>query len=331
MERKVKILAALLGLQVAAALVFNLNSNSFSPAASSAQLLNFDTAAIDNIQLWGPDGEELQLRKTAEGWRLPALNDFPADGRRVEQLLDKLHQLESGPAVARSRDAQKRFKVSEQSFERKLTLAAGNTEAATLYLGTTPGMRRIHARVADADAIHRVELAAYDVPLDRESWQNNTLLQFPRDEVAAITVGDLELQREKDTGTWLASRGLKENEQVDTDGVDELARLFAELRVGRVIDTESTAVAALEEPVLEVDVTRSNGNVISYQLGKSSDDEQYVLKVSTRSEYFHLPTFRAEPLLESSTRDALVKSESPAEEEDAAANDSAQSELEDAA
>lgn len=319
MERRVKILAALLGLQVAAALALGWSGAQWSSAKGADTLLSFEPETIDSIALWGPEEEHIRLSKSGDNWQLPELDGFPADSGRVSQLLNRLQQLKTGPAVASSRDAQKRFKVSEDSFERKLTLKSGDKEVATVYLGTTPGMRRIHARASDADAIYRVELSASDLPLDREPWQDNTLLQFPKDELTELKVHGLQLTRaeSEDESQWQA-QGLKEGEQIDTDAVDELARILSNLRIGRVLDSDSDTIASLEEPQLELEVARRNGEVITYQLSQSAEDEQYVLKASSRPEYFHLPNFRAKTLLDSSKREALVKEDSADKEEEEA-------------
>lgn len=306
MEKKVKILAALLGLQVLAALGLSWKASPFSSPAAGGQLLDFDSAAVDSIFIYGGEGESVELDKSNGGWQLPALDGFPADGQRIEQLLERLQQLETGSAIASSRDAQKRFKVSDDSYERKLVLKGGERELATLYLGTTPGMRRIHARSDSADAVYRVEFAASDLPLDHEGWQDNTVLQFPRDELTAIKVSGLQLERAKDgdDDVW-HGEGLEEGELINSSAVDELARLIANLRIGKVLN-DGTGPASLEEPALELEITR-DGETVSYRLGQSDEDEQFVLKVSSRPEYFHLPRFRAEALLESSSREALLQ------------------------
>lgn len=329
MERKVKILAALLGLQIAAALALSWNASTFSSPRGDHQLLDFEAAAVDSIIVFDGEGESIELSKGSKGWQLPALNGFPADSARIEQLLERLQQLESRAAIASSRDARKRFKVSDEAFERKLILKRGEQELASLYLGTTPGMRRIHARADSADTIHRVEFAASDLPLDHEAWQDNTILQFPQNEVTALKIGDLRLDRVSDGDNqveWRAD-GLAEGELIDRAKVDELVRLIANLRVGRVLD-DDRGLSTLEEPALELDVTRQGKETISYRLGQSAEDEQFLLKVSSRPEYFHLPRFRAQSLLDNASREALLKlgEAASAEESAAGATDAASGE-----
>src|SRR5690606_15912738 len=128
------------------ALAFSFGGSSLAPGAKPGPLLAIDMAQVDGLELAGPDGESLQLSKAQQGWQLPALDGFPADSQRVERMLERLQDLQSGLPVASSGEAQMRFKVADENFERKVQLKSGDKTVATLFLGSSPGMRRIHAR-----------------------------------------------------------------------------------------------------------------------------------------------------------------------------------------
>ncbi|MGQ9426546.1 DUF4340 domain-containing protein [Gilvimarinus sp. F26214L] len=338
MENKLKILAALLGVQLVLALGLGFGNSGLSPTGEPGPLLAVDKKEVDHITLQGPESGEVQLVKTEAGWTLPQLEGFPANEQRINQLLDRLNGLETAGAVARSADARKRFKVSDESFERKVVLARGDDDLATLYLGTSPGMRRIHARTGDDDAIYRVELAAYDVPADSDDWQDKTVLQFPKDRVTAIDVNGFTLERFESTDSarsdgedeasensgepgpqWIARSGLEGGERLDVKAAERLAGLVANLEYSEVLGREAKADYGLEAPVLELNVTREEAETLLYQVGKSPETEEYTLKVSNRPEYFRLPAYRANPLLDASKRAALVHTEAPEDNNDQAA------------
>lgn len=347
MEKTIRILAVLLGAQVLLALGLAFTGRELTAEAVDEPMLGVDMSSVERITIAGPDGEEVVLARGDEGWRLPALGDFPADGERVRQLVQRLEALRHGPPVATTKAALERFKVSASDFERRVTLAAGEKTLATLYVGTSPGMRQAHARTAEQDAVYVVDLATYEVPTRVDDWEDKTILQFPQEDIAAIEVAGLRLERATgDTGAdaaaqdaeaaaaspatpskgetqeaqaeavapaWTAG-GLAEGETLDTAAAAKFARLLAELRIGSVLGQEEKPEYGLEAPVLEATLERKDGSKLTYRLGKAADDDEYTLKVSTRPEYFRLPSYTAEPLLEAAKRETLLGSEETADE-----------------
>lgn len=325
METKIKILAVVLGLQLVIAAGFSLSGGRMSAPAESGPLVNVDLEPVNRIILEGPDGERVVLAKVGEDWELPENGSFPADEGKISRLLDRLAGIELAQPVAASSEARQRFKVSEQSFERKIVLSKEDEAITTLFLGTSPGVRRIHVRKGTEDAIHAVELAAHEFPVDVEDWQNKRVLQFDQEAIATIRLPDLQIRRQPadpeggetdSSGAWL-SEDLHEGESLNAQAVDKLAKLLADLRIGEVLGRESSSEYGLDQPLLALTVDRREGEPIQYMLGKSPDGEEYTLKTSTRPEYFRLPSFRAQPLVEAAKRDNLIRAaeQTPADQE----------------
>lgn len=311
METKIKMLGALLGAQLAVALGLGLADGGLSAKAEPGPMLTADIGSVDRISLEGPEGEQLLLARTESGWELPDQGSFPADAHRVNRLLERIEGLQAGLAVATSEEAQERFKVGDESFERKLVLTQGDEELATLYLGSSPRLRHIHARRGDDDAVYVVQLAAHDFPLDGEDWQDKAVLQFEREQIVSIELADLRIERRaadleggETKGEWQAT--LNKGESLNTEAAGKLAAELAGLRVGEVLGREARAEFGMEEPILSITVNRRDGKAVQYQLGKSPDTEEYTLKTSTRPEYFRLPSFRAQALVDAAKRETLV-------------------------
>src|SRR5690606_23060981 len=219
---------------------------------------------------------------------------------RAAQLLARLAELQAGPPVATSAAAQPRFRVDDTDFERRVTLFAGDHRVAALYLGSSPGMGQIHVRADGSDAIHVVELAAFDIPVQTDEWIDRLLVRVPRQDIAAIAIDDLRLERstaapepsETEATTpqpeprqsWRTS-GLSTGEQLDQQAADTLADLLAELSISAVLGDTEKPEYGLESPAITLAVTRSDGDTQTFAIGKSADGQQYTLKVSHRPEY----------------------------------------------
>jgi hypothetical protein len=320
MQKTIKILALLFCAQLLLALGIGYSDRGIATQAEVAPLITVSREAIDRIRLEGVEGESVSLVKRDDGWRLPEVNDFPADTSRVDQLIERLIDLRTGTPVATSSGAKERFKVSDDSFERRITLAHGDESLARLYLGNSPGMHRIRARADGKDEIYSVKMAAYDVPVKVEDWEDKTLLSLPKSEIMAIEPNGLRIERvepvaesnsKKEQGSatpapaWKAD-GLEKGKRLQPEAVDKLARLLATLHFDRVLGQEANKDYGLEKPVLEVSLSRKGGDTRIYRLGKPDGQEEYTLKVSGRPEYFRLASYAARPLIEAAAPEQLV-------------------------
>lgn len=317
MTKTMKGLAGLLVLQAALAVGMNLNARDLAPPAAGGPWLDLDTAAIDRLRIEAAAEQPVELVRRDGQWIVPAAGDFPADAGRVSQLLDRIAGLRAGSPIATSPSAQARFKVAPDAFERKLVLARGDAAAATLYLGTAQGARRVPARLDGSDRIHEVALPAYDIAARSDDWLDKAIAAVPDAEVEAVELGDLRLTRqpaipdaaEAVTGTpaastWQAS-GLADGETLKPEAATALVRQLASLRIDRVLGAEPPADAVLDPPALAATVVRKDGRRIEYRLAKRGQDD-WLMKTSARPEYFALPGWAVTPLLEASRRETLV-------------------------
>ncbi|MGE3297616.1 MAG: DUF4340 domain-containing protein [Porticoccaceae bacterium] len=327
MEKTIRLLAAVLGVQLVLVLGLSFTGTRLSAPAAESPLLGFDAGSVDRLSIEGPEAAKVTLTRADGGWRLPEAADFPADRERIEQLLQRLTELRGGTPVATTPGAQQRFRVSDADFERRITLGTGDKALATLYLGTAPGPRRINARAAPSETILAVELGAHEFPLRIDDWIDRTLLRVPRDELVALDVAGLHLERVPDpTPTaadanatvveenqtagaprthWQAA-GLAAGESLNAAAADSLADKLAELRISALLGSEEKVEYGLDEPVLNLQITRKGGTPVEYRLGKAPQGDEYTVKVSSRAEYLRLPVYSAEQLLKAARRESLV-------------------------
>jgi Domain of unknown function (DUF4340) len=321
MERNIRVLAVLLVAQVLLAAGLWIGSTGLSAKGGSAPLLALKGKTVDRLTFEAPEQAKLTLTNTDGVWRLPEHDNFPADGHKVEQLLARLKDLKQGTPIATSKSAEERFKVSDKHFERRITLAGGSTTFATLYLGTSVGVREIHAREARDKAVHAVKLAMYELPVTPEAWEDKTALQIPKDKIAAIEFDGMHLQRVPKTGRASTDKAAKNDaakppapawqvagstQTLKPEAADKLAGLLANLRFDAVLGKKDQPTFGLNRPKLVLTLTRENGQTVRYQIGEMTDKkEEYVLKVSNRDDYFRLPSYIAEPLVKAAAPDAL--------------------------
>ena len=160
--------AILLGAQIVLAIGLTWAARgTLDPSAGENHLLTFDPKAITSLRIEGT-GETLTLNRSKQGWVIGDIKDFPVEGTKVQALLDKLAGLKRPLPVATSAAAQRRHKVADEGFERKLTLEAGGKPVATLIMGDSPGFKRQFARPAGDAAVYDLDLPLFEVSNRRD-------------------------------------------------------------------------------------------------------------------------------------------------------------------
>ena len=215
------ILAAVLLVQlVVVALVWGLQAR---PGDAPPVFLSFDAGSADTMTV--ADAESAVTVTRAEGeWKLS--NGLPADGARIDGVLQKLSDPGSGWPVATSESAMQRFEVVEETHQRHVTISAAEETLADIYLGTSPTFGKVHARHVDGGPVYAIGFSNYEAGAKQSDWLRKSLLQ-PDGEVQSITraTSSGEWTLTSTDGTWTTSEGVELDQDETNTFVDRLRRL----------------------------------------------------------------------------------------------------------
>ena len=304
MQRTIIAAAVLLLMQIALAVALNMTGSQSRDVSPAAPLFGFAPDTVTALDIAGPSGERLTIRKTDAGWILPEHFDAPASGEQVNGLLAKLADLKQGLAVATSDEAAKRFKVTETVFERHVVVKKGEETVADLYVGTSPGFRQVQARKAGAPEIVTVALNTFDLETAADKWLDKNLFRLKQEEMDALVFAGFTLQK-KDKNWQLA--GLEEGKETAKDGADDLVNGVSGLTIQDVMNPKEAAALFAGEPALSFTVNLKNGSKLEYRFAKPSAD-YFVVKRSDRELYGKVHTVQVENLRKYS-REKLIKQE----------------------
>ncbi|MCS6943862.1 MAG: DUF4340 domain-containing protein [Sutterellaceae bacterium] len=274
-------------------------------------LLTADISQVDRLRLEGPVAADkrsapaVELVKRDGKWRLPGYFDAPADAAKVEDLLKRVREATRGLPVATSRDAMTRLRVADDAYERRLSLMQGEKTLATIYLGTSSGARKAHARAATDSVVYAVSLAPFEVRTSAPEWLDVHLLKPDMGALTEITI------RRADGKTVVLRRAeRKEGEQSVTiwrgDGelvADEnraraLVDAITNLRVDAVLGTEPQPQWRLEAAALTITLTSNQGQSVHWTLAKLPNSDSHVVKASNQAWYLEVKSWNARPLLD---------------------------------
>lgn len=260
------------------------------------------------------EAARVEILKKDGQWVLPGQFDAPADPHRVSTLLDRLAALKRGLPIATSEASLRRFKVTDSNFERRVQLKAAGASLDTLYLGTSPGLRKTDARTAADHAVYAVDLLAYEVPGDPRSWLKADLLRDDADGLTELDVGDdgsdrLQLLKQSDTAghstTW-TDPALSGSVHIDSAHAETLIAQLSQMQVDKVLGTEVRPEWQQDRPVLSLQLKDGKARSVHWILSKPASGDYYVLKSSGHPWFFAVSSTQAKAIIDAGARDQLI-------------------------
>ena len=261
MNRKISSLLWVLALQCALALAV------FWPSPDGQRKAHEPLAPsprerVDVIYVGDEFDNETVLARVGESWILPELEDLPADTAMVDKLLEAIATGHSAWPAATTIAARQRFQVASYHYKRRIRLFEGDGMLATIFLGTSPGFRKIYSRNESQHAIYSIAFNAHDAPGDSGAWLDRKLLQT-RTPLAIVADG-YSLQR--DGETWLSGIGQVPDQRELLALLDALRSLQIE---GLASEDQQRDLAAAEaDLVLQVE---SLAGAVTLELFREGD------------------------------------------------------------
>ena len=165
-------LGALLGIQVV--VVGVLLAAKSGGIEEPEPFLKFDADIVDSLRISNSDGS-VDLAKVDGAWQLSG--GVPASEFKVDSVLDGFADAGGSWPVANTASTRERFEVTEESHQRHVVVKTGEDVLADIYLGTSPGYRKTHARRAGEDEIYAIRFSNYEAGVKAADWIDRSLLR----------------------------------------------------------------------------------------------------------------------------------------------------------
>ena len=285
MGNKTPLLAALLAVQLV--LIGGLALwRDDAGTTDAGPLLQFDRAKIDRI-LITDDQQSVQLQRSVDGWRVGVDGTLPADDAKIAGVLDKLVDAGAPWPVAATAASARRFEVAADSFQRHVELFEGGSVAAELYLGTSPGFRKVHARRADDDAVYAITISNFELSGASDEWLDKALLQ-PNGSLESVSILGWTLHR--DGQGWRLAQ-LAADRTTHQERAAEVVEKVRNLRVLGVADVDVADLEAAFSVTFEDET--ADHSLLFFQ---PEPEGEYLVTSSRRDEVFRVAMYAAEPL-----------------------------------
>lgn len=245
-------------------------------------LLAVGIADIDRVVIQDASNNTT-LQKTGDQWQLPELQQLPVDKQKLEGILQKLEGTKLTWPVTTTASSHERFEVSDGKFERHIELFQGDNKKAELWLGTSPGFKKIHLRRAGEDQVYAVELTSFEFAAEAKDWLQKDLLAVK--DISTIKAADYTLQKTADSWSFVSANQDETTEKVDANKVAELVSGLNNLQI------QELATQAPQGETTSLAVKSAAGE-FQYDFVKA--ENEYFVKRSDRDNYFKLSQYEFE-------------------------------------
>lgn len=257
-------------------------------------LLAIKTADIDRVVIHDVDNKTT-LQKTGGEWQLPELQLLPVDKQKLEDVLQKLEGTKLTWPVTTTASSHERFEVADSKFQRRIELFQGETKKADLWLGSSPGFKKIHLRRGGENQVYAVELASFEFATVTNDWLQKDLLAVK--DANSIKAVDYELQKTGDIWNFAATNQDSSIQKVDAAKITELVSAFSNLHVQEVVSQvpqgETTNVSV-----------KSAAGEFQYDFIKA--ESECFVKRNDRDIYFKLSQYEFERIVKQTKADLVA-------------------------
>lgn len=254
------ILIAVLVVQIVLT-VLMYNSYGQSNAAAAGPWLTLDQSKLGELVISDNQGHSVTLKHDKNGWTVPAKSGFPADKQRIQGLIGALNGVRPGLPVAVSRDAQKRFQVAKDKFQRHLLFkTAKGAVAADLYLGESAGSGRLYARLADKTDIEDLRIPLWRASTSASDWLDKGYLELTISQQKQVVLPKVTLTR---TDNLWQPEGLSSDRLADQDHIQALLDRLRTLRWD-ALDGKRADVQLPAKATFAMTVTPKDGKPLVY-------------------------------------------------------------------
>lgn len=255
LNRSNLVLIVILVIQVAllAASVLIASSNESRPVEPI--LRGLAVGDVTSVTIADDLDSEVALARGEDGWVLPEADDFPVDGQKVDELLDKLASLNTKRLIAANPANFSRLEVAADDFRRRVAIVV-DSATRVLYLGGGAGVDTVYARLDAENLVYLgAGLDAWDASTQISNWIDASYVNVSQADVIRISIdnsaGRFDFLREGEIWVY---QGLNDGETFDDSRMSNILRNAASIRMLEPLGLTVREEYGIAEPAVTVEV-----------------------------------------------------------------------------
>lgn len=309
MNKLNKVLIGLLALQALIMLIVFYPGGRGGNEAAGPLFPDFGQEVAEKITVHSENGKKVELVKKEGLWTVPEEQGYPADAEKVEGVLRKIAEIETGSLISTEKSSHKRLKVSGDEYNRLVEIAAGGENTYRLFLGSSPVYRKVYVRSGSGEEVYQTGgIAAWELPAEPASWLDHKYLNLQEEAVISVEIeneaGIMSFLKE-DSGAW-SLEGLDKGMQIKQDEWKRLLKKVLYIRMDKPLGSEDEPKWGLDRPelILRIEtktsgVVQGDAEVLTVRFGKKDEQNNAYPAKSSRSRFFvSVPSYSVSDLME---------------------------------
>lgn len=264
---------------IAVSVYWNENRRGMDLVAGSEFVKGLDLSKVAKIELGFSEGKKIQLKKDSNQYILENYKSFPADAKKINDLIYKIASIEVAEKITETTSEEKLsgFELGKEmpKYSVKILDASGRS-LASFRVG-----RSLHGK-----GNYLLKEGSNTVYLSKNSlWINNSykdfindiLIDIEKNKIKRVDIAGKKTLLKKDK-KWLIEKSKKELEK---EKVEKLEKLVSRLRFKEVFAPTEPSVQSVQ---FEKDLKLELENELKYSLSIGKKDKKTFLKVYASAE-----------------------------------------------
>ncbi len=279
------LIGVLAALMVAAYFVMQRPGESSTPESSRAVLVDYDSAAVDRIEVRSPNGQAVIERKGGV-WMVTAPVRYRADDATVASALSSGKRMELKGLV--SSNPEKRHVFQVDSTGTMVRMFEHGAERTVFWIGKpSPSYTETYVRREGSNDVYLASgLFSSSFSRRTDEWRDKTIFRTDQDAIAGVTLrfGDTTVVLTRQDSIWKVGE-----EAAKTENVKSFIGALANLEAEGFVDT-----AVAEMPALTLQIELGGTQLRLY---KMKDGDRFYVQSSATPQLFELSGWRASQLI----------------------------------
>lgn len=317
-DRRNQILTAILVIQVALVAFFFWPSR-ISNAARGALITGVKGAEVTDLKIQG-DKKTVHIAKVAGKWVLPDNGNYPVHEVQVNSIISKVLAIDTSRLVASTAASQKRLKVDDKDFVRRIDLTTSDGKTRTVLVGTSPNVRATNVRTAGNDNVYlSSDVTGSDINTDMASWIDANYFSADTSAIKSISMsnahGNFDFTKTV-TGTWTLA-GLAKGEQFNQNNFTTRLTRLNSIQMTEPLGKQAKPEYGLGKPSAVITITvqpttTAKATITTLVIGaKDAAGNNYLVKSSGSDYYVHVATFSLDTFVTDDRSQFLVTPPTP--------------------
>lgn len=214
--------------------------------------------------------EQVRKQEADSAEKIPQFTSFPADPKRIEDMLTDLKELRVGAVASRKPESHSKLQVSGAGLSVKFLDADGEVLEDLTVGKQGPDFLSTYVRRANEDEVYLVSEQLHGrFPTNVNEWRDRTLWNIDLGEIQKVEVdrlsGGFILIKQAD-GKFKANHSVK----IDNDKLRSWLTSWNELKAETIADNVDTSDAGLKNAKSKLIVTLKDESVQTLLIGKDS-------------------------------------------------------------